>query len=291
MKLSPNGGTLNLGVLAQATLSLNNKIRNRGMTASEIHFSRDAYDHENLYLNDKNLLQKQKDLRSQNHVHLLKSRTNKRTIASTDPPLSEGDLVFMKNSSSKHSSKEPHILMKKDPTGKWIVRKALHSSHFSDGPTNISPFSKTVSTKFIHKPKKPFPIDSDKDFYCDEDSPLESADYTKAAKWNPNPPDNVLECTPLLLKTPRLVDDDNVSLGSNSTGIHQESDPNLSPRDTDRDSILESSLEGGSQPPDSPFESPEHTDTGTTDGSHEEVSHPSQSSPSGLEEVLLRGEI
>ena len=109
---------------------------------------------------------------------------------------------------------------------------------------------------------------------------MESAVYTKAAKWNPNPPDNDLECTPLLLKTPRLVDDDNVSLGSSSTEIHQESNPNLSPRHTDRDSILESSLEEGSQPSNSPFESPEHSNTGTADDSHEEVSHPSQSSPS-----------
>ena len=59
-KLSPDGDRLLLSDLAQATFTLNNKIRKRGMSASEIHFSRDDHDHSNLSFQDKDLQQQQK---------------------------------------------------------------------------------------------------------------------------------------------------------------------------------------------------------------------------------------
>ena len=74
-KLSPNGGKLNAADLAQATMTLNNKIRKRGLTASEIHFSRDSHDHSNLRLDDKKLRNEQMSLRFQNHKHLQASPT------------------------------------------------------------------------------------------------------------------------------------------------------------------------------------------------------------------------
>ena len=40
-KLSPDGEMLRLSDLAQATFAFNNKIRKRGLSASEIHFSRE----------------------------------------------------------------------------------------------------------------------------------------------------------------------------------------------------------------------------------------------------------
>ena len=51
-KISPHGGKLNTADLALATMSLNNKIRKRGLTAAEIHFSRDSHDGSNLILDD-----------------------------------------------------------------------------------------------------------------------------------------------------------------------------------------------------------------------------------------------
>ena len=52
-KLSPDDDMLLLSDLAQATFILNNKIRKRGLSASEIHFSRDAYDHSNLHIQNR----------------------------------------------------------------------------------------------------------------------------------------------------------------------------------------------------------------------------------------------
>ena len=54
-KISPTGSKLTCAQLAQATVLLNNKIRNRGLSASEIHFSRDSHSFENLKLDDNKL--------------------------------------------------------------------------------------------------------------------------------------------------------------------------------------------------------------------------------------------
>ena len=62
----------------------------------------------------------------------------------------------MKNSSSNHCAKDPHIVIGTNQSGKYVVRKALYSSPFSPQCTNISPFTKIVSGKFIRKPKSPF---------------------------------------------------------------------------------------------------------------------------------------
>ena len=78
-KLSPDGDPLLLSDLAQATFTLNNKIRKRGMSASEIHFSRDDHDHSNLSFQDKDLQQQQKNHRLQNHAHLSNSRAKSNT--------------------------------------------------------------------------------------------------------------------------------------------------------------------------------------------------------------------
>ena len=74
-KICPSGGKIDTADLAQSVMMLNCKIRNRGLSASEIHFSRDLYDHSNLFLDDKCLSNKQKALRHDNHKRLAKSRT------------------------------------------------------------------------------------------------------------------------------------------------------------------------------------------------------------------------
>ena len=151
-KLSPDGDILLLSDLAQATFTLNNKIRKRNLSASEIHFSRDAHDHSNLNIQDVKLQQKQKDLRIDNHGHLTKSRANNRTGQPGVTDVSKGDLVFMKSIPSKHETRDPHIVMGTDHSGKPIVRKALHSSHLTSRSTNMSPYVKTVANKFMFKP-------------------------------------------------------------------------------------------------------------------------------------------
>ena len=159
-KLSPDGEKVDIAILTQATTALNNKIRKRGLTASEIHFSRDAHDSFNLYLQDEDLRLKQKKLRQENHEHLRNSKSKKSSKLPSNDQIDKGDLVFMKTNTSKHSSRDPHIVMGIDSAGKATLRKALHTSHYASQSTNISPFIKTVSKKFIYNPlRKDTPTD------------------------------------------------------------------------------------------------------------------------------------
>ena len=74
IKLSPHDASVNPSILALATKSMNNKIRNRGLTAFEIMFARDSVNQQNLTLTDGNLIDQQLKLKEANNKHLMNSR-------------------------------------------------------------------------------------------------------------------------------------------------------------------------------------------------------------------------
>ena len=185
-KFSPDGEKISPSELAKATMILNNKIRKRNLTASEIHFSRDTFDHSNLHLCDRQLQEEQKDLRLQNHKSLIKSRASKDNPAPQEEFI-QGDLVFTHNSGSKHQSRNPHIIVGTDSAGKTLLKKTLHTSPFTPKSINISPFTKRVDKKFIYKPPfshhhlKPQTRNEDK-----HDSPvIRAPKFPSNRSWNP----------------------------------------------------------------------------------------------------------
>ena len=66
-RLCPKETKLTTGTLCQAVINLNNRVRNQGLTASQIHFSRDTNIGENLQLNDNDLIQDKLQKRIENH--------------------------------------------------------------------------------------------------------------------------------------------------------------------------------------------------------------------------------
>ena len=150
-KLSPAGEILSTFELAQAVTSLNNKIRNRGLTAAEIHFSRDSHDHQNLYLDDSKLQSQQKHKREENHGPSAKSKapSGKQQVL---PHLEQGEIVYIKSHGDKHTTRDPHIVIK-DSDESSVLRKALHSSPQDTRPPSLSPLDRTVAKKFIFKPR------------------------------------------------------------------------------------------------------------------------------------------
>ena len=193
-KISPDGMQLNSAELAQAVMSLNNKIRKRGLSAAEIHFSRDAYNHDNLHLDDAKLQQQQKSFRLENHQHLAHSRAPKGRPINVPSP-SPGDIVFTRSKPNKHKALEPHIVMASDPTGKSLIRKTLHHSPFAGSPMNMSPHTKLVSNKFLVVSKaRTSPEDSSNDQF-----PLPTQDHPRRDKppWNPIPIEDQLFLIPV----------------------------------------------------------------------------------------------
>ena len=233
-KLAPDGKQLNEGDLCQATLALNNKIRKRGLTASEIHFSRDAHDSSNLQLDDKELQSKQKQLRLQNHQHLSKSR-NPNGVHALPTELSVGDIVYTKNSGSKHTARDLHIVTRSDKNSHRVsLRKALHASHFDSKPINLSTRSKLVSNKFIFKATnglKPTPNpenETEITNHSNSPTPTSFPLQTHSVGWNPVAAD---EEDTLLLASENQVDNDasrDIDQEMNNTGL--DLDLNTSPQ-------------------------------------------------------------
>ena len=150
-KLSPSGQKISSLELAQATTCLNNKIRNRGYTAAEIHFSRDSNDHMNLNLDDSKLQSDQISKRFNNHGPSSASKTPSGK-PQNPPDLSQGDLVYIKSHGSKHQVRDPHIVVKNSGQSA-VLRKTLHSSPQDGRPISIASQDRVVATKFIFRPK------------------------------------------------------------------------------------------------------------------------------------------
>ena len=204
VKLSPDGSKIDVSTLAQATMQINSKIRNRGLTAEEVHFSRDSHNNENLVLNDEELNREQRLLRERNHPYLSRSRAPKGREQST-PALKQGDLVFMKSSGPKHTTRDPHVVIGKDQSNKILLRKAINTLHSAPGSTNLSHRTKRVDSKFLFKPTS---------FQRSEFMPLEEItvvdndlDHQTTRihpQWNPIPINSNEE--PILLYSDRSLD-------------------------------------------------------------------------------------
>ena len=149
-KLSPSADKINLGDLAQVSISLNRKIRNRGFSAEEIHFSRDSFTNKNLALCDKDLSDKQLSLKLDNHERLANSRTPN-CQAPTIPRPNAGDIVFIKSGDTKHTTRDPHLVLKSEGH-KSLVRKTLHFLPTDGRPLNFSSRPKQIDNKFLFKP-------------------------------------------------------------------------------------------------------------------------------------------
>ena len=239
-KLSPDGHKINTAQLAQATMCLNKKVRNRNLTAAEIHFSRDSYDHTNLTLDDKKLQARQKDLRIQNHPYSVTSKAPKGKTPDIPTP-EKGDIVYSKSGISKHAARDPFLVLKSNQQGKSLIRKALHHSPFADMPVNISPQAKLVDNKFLFMPKS-FKATSyqpeDRDLSYDEDQ------FTRSPpKWHPLQEENPDSLIPIILEasiasetylhpvptTNDSLNDGDLSLSPEALGILDHQNTEISP--------------------------------------------------------------
>lgn len=149
-KLSPLGAKISSLEISQATTLVNNKIRNRGLTAAEIHFSRASYDNDNLALDDSKLRADRIFQRFSNHGPSSKSKTPG-GHRQTNPDIQEGDIVYVKNHGSKHHLREPHIVVKNSGESA-VLKKALHTTAQDGKALILAPSNRTVAKKFIYRP-------------------------------------------------------------------------------------------------------------------------------------------
>ena len=112
-KLSPSHNFISSKMLAKATAVVNEKIRNQGLSAKEIIFSRDQHSQDNLLLRDGDISKSVMREREQNNYYSSKSKAKIDKIASP-ARASKGNLVFYKDDESKHKCRDLYLVTDSD---------------------------------------------------------------------------------------------------------------------------------------------------------------------------------
>lgn len=128
-KMKPDGGRVSNAELAIATKTLNNRIRNRGLSASEILTQRDQYQGTQLTIRDIDLAEKQVEIRNRNHPHSANSKAPRGEIPS-NTSAKVGDLVFIKSDREKHSARPQYIVISCDDKNRLLQVRKLSGSGF-----------------------------------------------------------------------------------------------------------------------------------------------------------------
>ena len=80
-KLAPSGNFVDIRILSKATNTVNEKIRNQGLSAKEILFSRDQFSQKNLELNDESISKLVTESRKENNFYSSKSKSTTKKAA------------------------------------------------------------------------------------------------------------------------------------------------------------------------------------------------------------------
>ena len=140
--VSPEGKTLSSSQLAEATMKLNTRIRNRNLSSREIIFSREQFSGENLDLKDEELKTEKMTNKIVNHKYSEKSKYPK-FIEPLDAKACKGDAVYLKDDGGKHTLRDKYVVLDVDKDGVKLA-KLLHAMN-RDVPTKLS--SKTIKMK------------------------------------------------------------------------------------------------------------------------------------------------
>ena len=109
LKRNPVGGAVSSAELQAAVLTLNQRIRNRGLSAREILMQRDQHTGEQLNLNSEDMIEKQERKRAENHEPSARSKAKvKREPVKSK--ISVGDLVYLKMEGDKQKGREKYII-------------------------------------------------------------------------------------------------------------------------------------------------------------------------------------
>ena len=147
-RLCPTEIKITVSTLSKAVTNLNSRIRNQGLSSSQIQFSRDTVSGENLNINDEKLMANKIERKKVNNIHSAKSKGGK---ALNLQEFQTGDIAFVKSHGSKHETRDPYLVTGHDDE-KIKLHKVLHSHTCSKNGPAVSAETKLVDAKFLFKP-------------------------------------------------------------------------------------------------------------------------------------------
>ena len=149
-RISPDGGKVDAGTLSLAISTLNGKVREHGLSSSQVHFSRDANTGTNLNLDDAKLAQTKDDRKAKTNpiTARSKARGGKEHIRAEVEP---GGIVYLRSDGDKHTARNPMLVTAVDGQ-KVSVQRVLHSTPLHKDPPKITSQELKIDEKFLYVP-------------------------------------------------------------------------------------------------------------------------------------------
>ena len=113
-RIDPTGGKISEVALANAVSNLNDRIRERGLSARELWTKRDQLTGSQIPVNDENVVKRKHQERLQAHKASAKYQARGKTEP-VYPNISEGDLVYIISDRDKTKPREKYIVVKPKP--------------------------------------------------------------------------------------------------------------------------------------------------------------------------------
>ena len=125
-KIDPESRKLTSGELCRAVTNLNNRIRGHGLSASQVHFSRDQHTGQNLNLRD-TTFQELRQARQGHNPSAAKSKAPAAAKPHQPSIFKPGDITYIKGEGTKHTSRDPLVVTKVEGD-QLTVQKMLRST-------------------------------------------------------------------------------------------------------------------------------------------------------------------
>ena len=168
------------------------RIHNRGLSAREILFGRDQTTGERLNFEDASLSQQQAMKRTNNHGPSATSKASKKSTA-LRPPISLGDLVFIKAERSKLKWRDRYMIMNitnKHCTLQKITRSLFSSRRYEVPLTEVYPVATPTQSQPPVRTSNPPCSSNDSDIESDQELvpelPSQEVPIDNAARRNPH---------------------------------------------------------------------------------------------------------
>jgi hypothetical protein len=117
LRYDPQGGSVSSLTLAIVTARLNARIRSSGMSAREMWTHRDQFTHEQIPVNDSELIRNKSKSRDSNHEYSERSKTP-HCVSTNSASVAVGDIVYLKSERQKTHGRPRYLVTHAD--GEWV---------------------------------------------------------------------------------------------------------------------------------------------------------------------------
>ena len=155
-RIHPDGGKLTPGTLSRAVTTMNDRVRGHGLSASQLHFSRDHHTGKNLSLRDSKFKEVREARREHHNPTAAKARAPTGAKLPPTKVIRPGQMVFIKGEGDKHSSREPLLVTSTE--GKMITaQKVRRATPGHTGQPKVTSYKLRMDQRFLSSPFGPAP--------------------------------------------------------------------------------------------------------------------------------------